>query len=327
MKKKLTALLTALTMTASMGAVSVSACDCFDEMTFVNGNPVYETKSYFGHCLIVETDGTELTKDMFTGVDGVADVESFTGTPEFKAWGVQEFDFSTEKTAFIVYFDETMEREPLINSARAFHLQIPCIEDVHTVNAINRQRLSYSRSFYVRFKESDIDEKPDVSKFEELADFKIDEVSYSNADGCYQCLVDTSEQWSTLKESGMKYWEIHKMLCEMVDTLNVKYGGEFTAYNPEVCPLDTAELKNGNASSVWTSAGDSNSDGAVDASDAANVLNIAAQNGTGANIKATAADDVNADGAVNAADAAAVLCYAAAKGTGADVSWVDILRR
>ena len=90
---------------------------------------------------------------------------------------------------------------------------------------------------------------------------------------------------------------------------------------------DGPGARQGNVYSIWDNAGDSNSDGAVDASDAANVLTIAAQNGTGANIKATSADDVNADGAVNATDAAAVLCYAAAKGTGADVSWVDILRR
>ncbi len=73
--------------------------------------------------------------------------------------------------------------------------------------------------------------------------------------------------------------------------------------------------------------GDTNTDGEVDAADAADVLVIAAQNGTGAGIKATSANDVNADGYVDASDAAAVLSYAAAKGTGADVSWVDILRK
>ena len=73
--------------------------------------------------------------------------------------------------------------------------------------------------------------------------------------------------------------------------------------------------------------GDTNTDGEVDAADAADVLVIAAQNGTGAAIKATSANDVNADGYVDASDAAAVLSYAAAKGTGADVSWVDILRK
>lgn len=73
--------------------------------------------------------------------------------------------------------------------------------------------------------------------------------------------------------------------------------------------------------------GDSNTDGAVDAQDAADVLSIAAQIGTGADIKATSANDVNADGTVDASDAAAVLSYAAVKGTGADVSWIDILRK
>ncbi|MBQ2265271.1 MAG: hypothetical protein II341_07705, partial [Oscillospiraceae bacterium] len=81
------------------------------------------------------------------------------------------------------------------------------------------------------------------------------------------------------------------------------------------------------APSVWTNAGDPNSDGTVNAADAAEMLVSAAQIGTGVDVAVTSAADVNADGLLNAEDAAAVLSYAAAKGTGADVSWVDILTR
>lgn len=71
--------------------------------------------------------------------------------------------------------------------------------------------------------------------------------------------------------------------------------------------------------------GDADGDSNVNASDAAEMLIIAAENGAGARNAVTFSNDVNADGVTDAADAAAVLIYAAAKGTGSFIPWEDIL--
>ncbi len=71
--------------------------------------------------------------------------------------------------------------------------------------------------------------------------------------------------------------------------------------------------------------GDADGDSNVNASDAAEMLIIAAENGAGARNAVTFSNDVNSDGVTDAADAAAVLIYAAAKGTGSFIPWEDIL--
>lgn len=70
--------------------------------------------------------------------------------------------------------------------------------------------------------------------------------------------------------------------------------------------------------------GDADGDSNVNASDAAEMLIIAAENGAGARNAVTFSNDVNADGVTDAEDAAAVLIYAAAKGTGSFIPWEDI---
>ena len=122
-------------------------------------------------------------------------------------------------------------------------------------------------------------------------------------------------------------YQSFKWLTDYCDAIVEKYPDVFTDLVP-VPEESSKAVQCIDGTICWNEyVGDTNTDGEVDAADAADVLVIAAQNGTGAGIKATSANDVNADGYVDASDAAAVLSYAAAKGTGADVSWVDILRK
>ena len=318
--KKMTALLTALTMTASMGAVSVSACNCYDSFTFIDNVPWYVTEGKLNG-FIVETDGAEVTADMFDIPESDFRIVSYE---EFlSSFGIYrvEIDFSTEKTAYVVTFGDTPFEETR-NIARKFMLEHDCAEQVYNVNTrllqyvLEHNYLQITVDSEEKFEE--LLEQPEFSGAKVRDTFKYSE-------GYYYSLA--IEQFDKLLDEGKKTWEVHGLYCELSKTIDEKFGDEIKIESPMVYWYDGPGARQGEVCSIWDNAGDSNSDGAVDASDAANVLTIAAQNGTGANIKATAADDVNADGAVNAADAAAVLCYAAAKGTGADVSWVDILRR
>ncbi len=122
-------------------------------------------------------------------------------------------------------------------------------------------------------------------------------------------------------------YQSYLFMKEIADNILTEHGNLFVSVEPTMKSIDFGGSESLATESIWDSAGDSNTDGAVDASDAADVLTIAAQNGTGAGIKATSATDVNADGNVDASDAAAVLCYAAAQGTGAEVTWIDILKK
>ncbi len=81
-------------------------------------------------------------------------------------------------------------------------------------------------------------------------------------------------------------------------------------------------------SSVWLDLGDTDGNTVVNVSDAAIVLQEAAQAGAG-NAKAEQnldVMDVNLDGTVNASDAACILMYAAQYGADGAADWQDILR-
>ena len=130
--KKMTALLTALTMTASMGAVSVSACNCYDSFTFIDNVPWYATESYLNG-FIVETDGTEVTADMFDIPESDLRIISYEAyLSSFGAYSI-EIDFSTEKTAYVVTFGDTPFEETR-NIARKFMLEHDCAERVYNMN-------------------------------------------------------------------------------------------------------------------------------------------------------------------------------------------------
>ncbi len=70
--------------------------------------------------------------------------------------------------------------------------------------------------------------------------------------------------------------------------------------------------------------GDADGNQEINASDAAQMLIIAAENGAGARNAVTFSNDVNQDGVTDAMDAAAVLVYAAARGSGVSLSWSEV---
>ena len=72
--------------------------------------------------------------------------------------------------------------------------------------------------------------------------------------------------------------------------------------------------------------GDVNRDGSIDATDAAAVLKMASEIGSGSQVENNTAADVNADGSINALDAAFILQYAAYAGAGGELSFEEFLK-
>ncbi|MBE6849307.1 MAG: hypothetical protein E7502_05305 [Ruminococcus sp.] len=324
MNKKMIAFLTALTCMSALAALPASA----ELQVLPDGKWVDATTTPYPG-IMVETDGTELTREMLSDIEGLVQIKNIVSYEEFtKSYPFWKTVVSVEpeSKAYMLNLNETSP-DVLIKFGRELMVTMDCIKETHLCETTHyRYPLSTNR-FTVKTKEGIDLNEADIPEF---ADFTF----YSSGiefpeDGWNKWTVIMPTDTFSVMLRTLSEYEIYCYNQDFCEEILEKYPdiiesmGQLIKYNS----TSNDNAASYAASSVWTSAGDSNSDGAVDASDAANVLNIAAQNGTGAAIKATAADDVNADGAVNANDAAAVLCYAAAKGTGADVSWVDILRR
>jgi len=313
MNKKMIAFFTALTCMSALAALPASAeFQVLPDGTWVDAT----TYPYSG--IMVETDGTELTSEMLSNIEGFHSLKTHEEFTKHYCYGNYVTNIMPESTAYMLSIKD-MTPEALTKLGRELMVKMDCIKDVHLVDATFYK---YPKSLnFIQISTTKTDIVINEEVFPELAG-----CTFSGQEGIYTVTFPFEEHREML-ETQTQY-EVYSYYQEIAKNLQNTYSDVIQKASA-VCAVEETSYKASNcsASSVWTSAGDSNSDGAVDASDAANVLTIAAQNGTGAAIKATAADDVNADGAVNATDAAAVLCYAAAKGTGADVSWVDILRR
>ncbi|MBE6849590.1 MAG: hypothetical protein E7502_06800 [Ruminococcus sp.] len=333
MKKMFAVIAAAAMLCSSMAAMNVGAVgisvdtdrnyidlgmECVIEKTY-GGTEVHisSTPKEF----LVITDGTELTQ---------ADV---AGLANYKGFSEIEWDFfaqttykgitlEPEKKLYRVWFSSA---EELAETARSFALSQDFVEDVYFTR--DHQYLGCTFEDALRFSVRDADFVPDAEDFPEIKLFTEGNVQpqlFPEEHTVWKAVV--TEEYMAGCESTDSY-DIYLHLLELADRIAAEYSDDFIRVTPYPTSVNFAGPRNTSTQSIWNNAGDSNADGKVDASDAASVLTIAAQNGTGAGIKATAADDVNADGNVDASDAAAVLSYAAAKGTGMDVTWVDILRR
>ena len=118
-----------------------------------------------------------------------------------------------------------------------------------------------------------------------------------------------------------------KVLVEIANRVTEQYEDMVKSVGINALYPATEELGDAKASSVWLDLGDADGNTAVNASDAAIVLQMAAEVGAG-NADAQNLDvlDVNLDGEVNAADAACILIYAAQVGAEGSADWQDILK-
>ncbi len=312
-KKKILALLTVLSCIASMATMPTSA----EFAVLPDGTWVEVTTSPFAG-IMIETDGTELTQDMVDDVEGFEFLQTYESFTKTYCWGNYVTNIKPESTAFMLS-TEKASPDLLTKIGRELTMKHDCITNVHLVEQSCYRYPRVTHTFSIKMKTQDL--TFNETDFPEFAGSTI-----YGSNGSYTVTLP-QDKGQEMLETYTQY-QLYCYYKEFADEMKNKYAEQLGS----VSALYKINASNSNntaysAFSVWDTAGDSNTDGAVDASDAADVLTIAAQNGTGAGIKATSANDVNADGNVDASDAAAVLCYSAAQGTGAEVSWVDILRK
>ncbi len=331
MKKQLFATLTALGCALSMTALTSSAISeqTWEVVEGKNGfiDVMIERGRYDG--ILVETDGTALTADMIDSFDEFTALqtwEEYTSSIIYWAgWSKTETSEIPEGECYMLSTAE-MDDEALLTLGRKLMLEQTCIKNIYLVN-------------YELYGDGDVmpnlevTPKSDVLLSElaipELAEFEISDVpSYI---GSYSCVLDqprTSEFCSgyDFDSPDRTEYGYYLYLKEKADLILKNNSDTLESVTVTTIVADSAGDSECTASSIWDTAGDHNADGTVNAQDGADILQLAAELGTGARTAISSASDVNADGTVDAQDAAAVLTFAAASGSGSPLTWVEILR-
>ncbi len=324
MMKKRMAFCAAAAALSMLGTLTVSSADYYVKKItpiYLEGIGCYglESQTMF-QGIMVKTDGSALTEEMLSTVTGYTGLESWADFTAADAWTVTLTSVEGDENTYMLHIDSD-DRSELSAIGRNLMLMYEHIEAVNIVDQCEYSTCALGHELHII--ENDENSTFDIADIPELADYEIEYEVRTNSYRCYAPDTLTAE----LAEQGLKESERYAYFREISDTILEKYSGEFADVFPHFYALDDIGLTEHTAASVWDSAGDPNSDGAVDSTDAAELLSMAAEIGTGAELPVTAAADVNADSNVNAEDAAAVLSYAAANGSGSEVSWVDILRR
>ncbi len=352
MTKKIMAFLTSVLCVASMAAMPAFAEEYTGSTISAGENDALVIEKNYGiTAMYVETNGTELNADAFSSMLTTDRADFQLSVRTWSEFAAEEdffnsyagINFAPANDGYYVSVQNLTDEEIAV-LGRKMMLKCDFIKDIQllTKKTVTDNADYGNFRFVADFVSDDID--PSALEIPELVDFDFSNslswyrLRYPEYD--YEKYIDgrdylASEEMPDFHKQFYAQFENancysgYMWMQEYADAIVEKYPNVFADLTPYISGGNANNTKTYISGSIpWNEfAGDSNTDGAVDASDAADVLTIAAQNGTGAGIKATSANDVNADGNVDASDAAAVLCYAAAQGTGAEVSWVDILRK
>lgn len=315
--KRIIPLLTALSVITAFSAVPVSA------EVYVDSNGAMSSVSKIRmDGIMIETDGTALTEEMVSGIEGYISIEAYDRFVENYGWGyIKKSTITPEGTAYMIR-TENMGDDAFRTIGRELMFELDCITDAQLIECWSYQDITdFPSGLSVTLTDAAI--VLDAENIPELENFEVTQ----NDDSVYANMESTEEHVDWIESQDMSDYEKYVYFSGLADTLEETYPDIFTKVSYCYGVLDFVSVSEFHGESIWQSAGDPNADGAVTAEDAADLLITAAEIGTGASIKATSAEDVNADGTVGADDAAAVLCYAAAQGSGNPLSWIDILRK
>ncbi|MBR2914097.1 MAG: hypothetical protein IKC40_09280 [Oscillospiraceae bacterium] len=324
MKKKLSALLTALACMASTAGMPVSAVSEGDYVEREEGSLYYVQNASRFYGIMVETDGTELTGDVFEGYEDYYGMQTWEEFTQLNPWGDCVTDIIPDGLAYMA-FTYTLDEEAMTAWGRTLMMENPAITNVYLLDYVTYTAAYPTSEYVVRTKDPEVipDESflpiPDGYKLEHsekgMALYAVPDIPWNEA------VVEFYTE-----DGAVDRYAQYLYYCEKADQLLAEHSDILSDVEP-LYNIPANGLTSGDCTvqSIWQFAGDCNADGEVNAQDAAEQLIAAANAATGGEIEITGANDINADGAVNALDAAAVLAYAAAQGSGQNLSWVEIL--
>ncbi len=330
MKNRILAALTAFTCTAAM-TLSVSAGEYAKDSSGLLS--YVTTYSYYG--LMVETDGTELTEEMVSGIDGFQGLynwEAYCSSDH--AWTELLTDCTPEGTAYMIHMD-TNNKQTLTQLSRQLALNLDCVTNVQYVTRREYQRAVMAWKYTVETKSEDI--VLDASTIPELSEFTCAQFEEAPSDvGTVYTYVfagdaENSELFPNYSTGwdGQQSYDAYQLWNAFGQELVEKYSDILSSVRVETNLLEDAVEYEAVPVSPWQTAGDHNADGETNSNDAAALLVQAAEDGAAeASAETVSPDsDVNLDGVADATDAAYILQYSALKGAGMDPDWVEILKK
>lgn len=319
MMKKLISILTALCCIGSMSAMTSSA-SIIDPWRFscsegADGSAIITTHNRDYGFLIV-TDGTELaTIEKNNNLnDPIHTLVELGNNP-------QEWDWAPGNETLLANYNDTN---------RYYHVDLSSSTGWGKLSAAARNfMLTHEDVVDVILLEHSYSGTPQW-----YGDFEI----YYHRDASSEEIdaLDSNADISMLREVQAKYTDEEYIpdyailseafaACEKYMTDNAEYSGCVDIIQPSLLIAENGQVVYSGVS-AWEEIGDADGDGAVNATDAAAILEMASSLGTGAEVTVNTAADVNADGSVDAVDAAIVLSYASRIGSGENVMIYDAVK-
>ncbi len=322
MKKRLFAVLTALLCCGS-AVLPVSAQVDYVRLTHeliaINGNLEYNPDTYLSGVL-VRTDGTELTEEMLSGMEGfegLQDWESYSAS--VKADGTPDTELIPDGNGYMIFIDGTTS---LKAAGRLMQMEVACITDIMLVHYMGCSPVDVFPAFTIQL----TDENTDISSISGFEGFAVSETFFVQDRTVIELVDAENASFAAAAETEQDLYVYMQNFAEEVMAANPGVFSEITPYYEVTEILCDYGFT---ATPIWQTAGDHNADGEVNSNDAADLLVQAAQDGVAeASETAVSPDsDVNLDGVADSTDAAYILQYAALKGSGADADWVEILKK
>ncbi len=315
-KKKVFAFLTALTCITSMSAFPASASS---NLTSIDGSLYLQAG--MTNSILVETDGTKLTKEMLNMYQG----DCHVGLCKNAELGNIVTDLEITENTYLIHLASN-DMDTLITLSRKIALELDFVKEVNTILETSYSYASWTYDYSLTPNDPTFDLS--AISIPELEEFTVG----APRNGTYHYTLKDPEtsQFKAAMDAEIFATPYNEYLYvkQYADNIQEKYSDVLKTVEVMAItdPMISCTTIDKTAQSIWDTAGDHNADGTVNAQDGADILQLAAELGTGARTAISSASDVNADGTVDAQDAAAVLTFAAASGSGSPLTWVEILR-
>ncbi|MBE6825979.1 MAG: hypothetical protein E7511_03745 [Ruminococcus sp.] len=331
MKTRLLAALTALCCVSSMAAMPVSA---LPHPEYFDHDGTLSKIELQTMTLIVETDGRELPEEELMNIEGYIS-SSLYDEAQYGSDTYNEFSIVPENTAYVISI-ENPELQMLMASGRSFMLNTEGIEAVYLAEMTRYLygHVDYSLDFEMVDPDMNLDEItiPELSEFttvyahfRNVIHYQIPPNELGNSELIQSRLA---EGWS----SGQ--YRMYEYLLNYGQSIVEKYSDIFSDVNVGVSILESWYPSELSAASIWDTAGDLDTDGKIDASDAAELLVLSAMKGATADggydpftAEQKSAADLNGDTFCDANDAAYILQFAAEAGAGSTLSIGEFMTR
>ncbi|MBE6826021.1 MAG: hypothetical protein E7511_03955 [Ruminococcus sp.] len=318
MKKKLLAALTALCCVSSMASLAANAAYTMpDYLVKGDAGYLYQVTDYY--YLMIESDGRAITEDVLDNPESVNEIIFWD---DFQLHCYTSVEKTPGENAYMIGTTHTTEEE-LVSWARSQAVHLNEGEDAYLFcMKKSAPAIPYDIGITLNDSAVELDETLLPAEISEQFSLEIINGSYRLSPKAYQ--------EHSLKEASALYDEYSKMTEELMKI----YAGLIASAKISCSVLEAPSQPEGSVIDIWTGAGDLDTDGKIDASDAAALLVLSAMRGATVNggadpftAEQKSAADLNGDTFCDANDAAYILQFAAEAGAGSELSIGEFMTR